>query len=132
MRKRKYIALLLSIVVSLGFISCGDDEPEVKEYITVYIGEYSIGGCKNDTPECNEWRAENEKYQTGSGSGSYYDYKSTTWTRYFYDTESAVKNWCDRVSGFTIYRSETYNDRFVVNYDKSHLTGVSYVPVTSK
>lgn len=127
----KYLGFICCVIISLSICSCKDDEPEVKEYFTVYVGEYSIGGCKNSTPECEQWRAENEKYQTGSGTGDYYDYKSKTWTRYFYDTESAVKKWCDKVTGFTIYRSETYNDRFVANYDKSHFPNTSYVPVNS-
>lgn len=119
----------MSIFIALTICSCGDDEPETKEYFVVYIDETCIGGVENTSPECQQWKAQNEKYQDGSGTAPNGYMKS--WTRYFYDTESAVKQWCNKVNGFSIIKSETRQDKFNARYDKTRFPNTNYVPVNS-
>ena len=129
MARNKFIVIFMSLFVTLMICSCGNDEPEVKDYFVVYIDEICIGGIENTSVECTQWKLENGKFQDGSGTApnGYMKY----WTRYFYDTESAVKIWCNKVNGFSIIKSETRQDKFNARYDRSHFPNTDYVPVNS-
>lgn len=123
----KLTTLTVFAIILTCLVGCGVDEPETKDYYTVYIDEICIGGVENTSSECVQWRSENANYQDGSGTAPNGHMKY--WTRYFYDTESAVKAWCNNVNGFSIIKSETRQDKFNARYEQKHYSGKDYVPV---
>lgn len=125
-------AILLFGLLCVLFSACSsDDEPEQKRYFEVFVEEYCIGDCMNTSEECTKWKADNEIYLTGNGTVSGYGVQGFTkhWTRHFYDTESKVKQWCEKPLKFTIYHSEKRMDEFKSRYYVEKVQGVKYEPV---
>lgn len=128
MKKSVFIFGLICFVVS----ACSsDDEPEQKQHFEVFVKEYCIGDYINTSEECVKWKIDNEPYLTGNGTVSGYGVKGYTkhWTRYFYDTESNVKQWCEKPMTFTIYQSERHMDEFKSRYYTEKILGVKYESV---
>ncbi len=134
MRQRFSIPVLFAISLLLCACSHTQEEPEIKELYTVYIDEDCVYGCENRTSACVKWKSDNEPYITGhgtfGGAGGNSGY-SLSWTRYFYDTESKVKAYCEKIKAFTVYRYGLADemDKFDARYYEEHYFGKKYEPV---
>ncbi len=95
-----YLTIMMTVMLSLGFSSCGDDDDEIKGESTSSI---------ENTLRAKKWYHSEKEYHTYSYGGSE---ETNTWTLYFFPSNKGYLHWTytDKDSSLGTTRDEGWDE----------------------